>query len=144
MEQKNYQGEELIFPENNGEIVDKVIDDFGLRNAQEEGIEKILDSKTQEESMEIFENLPGTKISRLVREYAEGKITVEKMPSRLKDELSVSEDQANKMIEYLQKELLSFIAMGNKNLNPGEDSREGRSEKIQSQTEKDTYREPIE
>lgn len=111
MTRKNFKIEnsEPTFPEGSSLIIEKILEKYGLQKKQEEGIEKIFLSQAPEERREIFENLPGSKISRLVREYAFGKISLKDMPSIFKKELNITEEKAQEIVKELEKNLLSFI-----------------------------------
>lgn len=141
------------FPEGSGLIIEKILKEYGLAKTQEEGIEKIIQSKDFQERLEIFENLPGTKISRLVKEYAEKKVSLENISTRLEKELNISERKAKQIAEELEKSLFIFIKpIKKEELPPAEVKPEfvPSEEKIIPEEEtkpsprKDTYREPIE
>jgi hypothetical protein len=108
---KKTESIEPASPEDSGLVIEEILKKYyKLANAQEEGIEKILQSKNSQERKEIFENLPGTKISKLVREYAEGKVSLKDFTSRLEEEINIiSKKEAKQIAEELEKTLLVRI-----------------------------------
>jgi len=115
-ENSKIEGAELIFPEETVLILEKILKNYGLIKTQENGIEKITESLSSpnvkikpEERIKIFESLPGTKLSKLVKEYAEKKIPLEKLPLKLKESLNITQKDAEKMAEELKTTLLDLI-----------------------------------
>jgi len=139
--------EEITFPEESGLIIEKILEKYGLVKVQEDGIERIIKSDTPQEKTEIFKNLPGTKISTLIKECAEKKISLEDMSQRLEKELNIPEKEAKKIVDELEKKILIFIEnVEEKKLPPSEVSvpKTELPEKPEITQKKDTYREQIE
>jgi len=138
---------EPIFPEESGLVIKAILEKYELAKIQQEGIEKILKSKNPEEKIDTFEKLPGTKISKLVKEYAEGKVSLVEIPSRLSRELNISERKAKQITEELENTLLVLIEpVKEEKLPPVEVARpeEQPPEKPEVPKKRDVYREPIE
>lgn len=100
---------DITFPEESGLIIEKILEKYDFKKAQDEGIEKFFASRIPKERKEIFENLPGSQISNLVREYAEGKVSLENLPLLLKERLNIPREKAKKIAEELEKKLLILI-----------------------------------
>lgn len=101
--------EEPTFPEESDLIIEEILKKYGFWKTQEEEIYKFLESKVSKERKKIFESLPGYKISKVVRKYADGKISLENLPSSLEKELNIFNQKAKKISEELEKKLLIFI-----------------------------------
>lgn len=151
-ETNKIQGSEPIFPEESGLIVEKILEKYGLAAEQNEGIEKFLKSNVPEDKREIFENLPGAKIAKLVRDYAEKKISLEDLPLLLEKELNVSEKDARQMANDLKKTILDFIRWeeleGKEMVQELPEELEEKEETITPEKprislKKDVYREPV-
>lgn len=89
-------------------VMDKIIEKYGFKKIQEEGIEKIVESfvrptLTIEKRIEIFENLPGGKISRLIKELVEEKIIFEDFISKLQSQLNLSKIKAEELAIDLEE-----------------------------------------
>jgi len=146
------QAPEPIFPEESGLIIGKILEKYGLAAEQKKGLEKFMNSKTSQERIEFFENLPGRKMAKLVRDYAEGKVSLENLPLLLEKELNVSEKDAKEISKDLEKTLLVFIKQGpveEKEMAPRtvpiseEEPEITIPEKPKIPSKKDIYREPI-
>ncbi|MBL7150263.1 MAG: hypothetical protein ISS84_01425 [Candidatus Pacebacteria bacterium] len=146
---------ELTSTEESGLVIEELLERCGLMKIQKEGIEKIVESFVRptidvKKRVEIFENLPGTKISKLVREYTERKVSLENLPLRLEKDLNISEKEAKQIAEGLEKKLLILIKpIGERKLPPSEiplpeaEASTILSEKPKIPPKKDIYREPI-
>lgn len=111
MANENYQTKKSqpIFPEESSLAIEKILEKYGLAELQQEGLDKISELGDFNKASELLENLPGTKIAKLVRDYAEGKISLEGLPILLEKELNVSEKEAKEIAKDLEKTLLIFI-----------------------------------
>jgi len=130
--------ESFEFPEESSQIVAQLLEKYGLQKAQEEGVKKfveLIESRIPKGRNEIFENLPGTKISQLIREYAEGGLILEKLPNLLKEKLAIPEKEAQKLANDLEGKLLNQIKPAAPAPPP---------EKMEHPQKPDTYREPVE
>ena len=142
---------EIIFPEESATIIDGILDKYGLRKIQEEGIKKFLKATVGAEKRKLFENLPGFKISSSLRGVAFGKISLENLPSFLEKELKVSQKTAKEITKDLQEKILAFVKIKEEELPPTKDieietppsSLEDEEKKKESSIP-DTYRESIE
>ena len=56
---------------------------------------------------EIFENLPGTKISKLVREIAEGKTSQKDFVPQLQEQLGLSKEIAKELATEVEERVIS-------------------------------------
>ncbi len=67
MTQENfiYKKNEVVFPEDNWLVIEKILKKYNLADLQITGFEKITNSSDANEVMKIMENLPGAKIARL-------------------------------------------------------------------------------
>ncbi len=108
---ENYQTKKSqpVFPEESSLVIEKILEKYGLAELQQEGINKISELGDFDKASELLENLPGTKIAKLVKEYAEGKVPLENLPSLLEKELNVSKKEAEEISKDLEKTLLVFI-----------------------------------
>jgi len=115
MEKENIKTEgEPIFPEESSLIVEKILEKYGLIKNRDELINKISDlykdSKIKpEERIKVLENLPNAKLARLVTEYSYGKISFEKITSRIEKDFNITKEMAKKMAEELKATLLDLI-----------------------------------
>lgn len=100
---------EPTFPEDSDLIIEKILTKHNLKNSQEEGMERFFESKDPKERKELFESLPGYKISYLVRKYAESKVSLENLPLLLEERLNISKEDAKEITEELEEKLLVFI-----------------------------------
>jgi len=100
---------ELSFPEESGLVIKEILKKYGLEEKQKTGIRKWFKSKNQNERRKLFEELPGSKISQLVRDYAEGKINSVNINLLLTNKLDVSENKAEEIAQELKQKILSFI-----------------------------------
>ena len=145
--------EGVVFPEEFTLIIQEILKKYDLFKIHGEGVKKLLNSKNPEERKEIAENLPGYKISQFVRDYAEGKTDLEKLPGFLKSELSLSENTVKKIAKDINENILILIKpLKEKNLRPLEvppevkpptPSPEGPAPPKKT-GESDIYREPFE
>ena len=83
-----------IFPEDTDLVVEKILEKYGLEKEQKENLEKFLESGVGDGGKEIFENLPGFKISKLLKECAEGKTSLANLSQELAKRLSISLKEA--------------------------------------------------
>ena len=159
MTNENYQTKKSqpIFPEESSLVIEKILEKYGLAELQQEGIAKISKLGDFNKASELLENLPGTKISRLVKDYAEGKVALETLPLLLEKELNISEKEAEEIARDLEKTLLIFIKQApveevsaeEKETEPQaipiseEEPEITISEKPGTPPKKDIYREPI-
>lgn len=144
------QTTEPIFPEESSLIIEKILEKYGLAAKQREGIEKFINSDLP---IEALEDLPGSKISKLVKDYGEKKISLEGLPILLEKELNVSEKEAKEISKDLEKTLLVFIKQApirEKEAEtqaipiPKEESEITIPEESKTPSKKDVYRELIE
>ena len=151
MPEENFKKQipEPVFPEESALIIGKILEIYNFLENQKEGIKKFIDSKNPSEKMEIFENLPGARIAKLVRDHSEGKISLELISIRLEKELKISEKTAQQITKDLEKTLLIFIkqkpAEEREMLAPEISGTEATlPEKPETLPKKDVYREPLE
>ena len=125
-------------------IIEEILEKYNLKKTQQEGIEKFFKLQDPQKRREVFENLPGAKISKLVVEYSEGKISLEDLSSRLKKELNISDKKAEEIAEELKKSFPVFIKPPEeKELPPEIKPPVGPVEKPKPLRKTDIYREPI-
>ena len=112
MKEENFQKKnpEPIFPEESGSLVMKILEKYELAEIQLKGIKKLLEIDNAAEKIKIFESLPGYKISQLVKEYAEDKVSLNEIPLQIAKRLNVSETKSKQIAQDLEKSLLSLIA----------------------------------
>lgn len=151
--EKINQSSIINFPENSDEAINKILGKYGLIEKQKELIEKIFSkNKMEEKRGEIFQNLPGFKIARLLKDNARGLISLDDMPLRIASDLEISQDTAQKIFNDLNKNIISFIILKKTPLVTHTQSDESTSERITQTTiikqtddnQKDDYREQIE
>ncbi len=154
MPEENFkkQTSEPVFPEESVLVIEKILEKYGLINEEEKGIEKFINSGVAQEKIEIFENLPGNKISKLVRNYGEKKISLEDLPILLGKELNVSGKEAEEIAKELEETLLIFIKQAPVEEIPAKEKKarpeiisepEKKTEEPKISPGHDTYREPI-
>ena len=97
-----------VFPEESALIIRKILEKYGLAERDEKETEKLFDTANPKERAKIFESLAGVKISGLVKEYAEGKVTLIEVPSQIANRLDISEEKAKQIAQDLEKSLLSL------------------------------------
>lgn len=161
MTDKNFKNNlsQPIFPEESGLIIEKILEKYELEKEQEEGIQRFFDSQIPENRKEIFENLPGFKISKLLKECAYGEFSLEELSQKLEEVLNISPKEAKQIKDDLQKGILDFIKWevtsgekaGETIIDRGtitelgeEEMEEIGAKEEQRPAVKDTYREPIE
>ncbi|MBI2041405.1 MAG: hypothetical protein HYT20_00095 [Candidatus Nealsonbacteria bacterium] len=96
-------------PEESSLIITKLLEEYGLQKDQDEGIKKFIEStglNAPSERSRIFENLPGTKISGLVMNCVEGKISFKDLPELLGKSLNISKKEAQKMADDLKNQII--------------------------------------
>ena len=158
-ENLNVGKEKISFPDKSGKIIKEIIEKYGLSQIQEEESRNIISSGLSfEKVVSAFENLPGAKIARLVKEYAEGKVFLTDLPSKLEKELGITKRDSKQIAEELKDKILVFIKPSEEKNLPREDTsvsfsteeipvlKTGLSEKPLEEPEdstNDTYREPI-
>lgn len=98
---------EMLLPEKSGAIIGQLLEKYGLQKNQKEGIEQFLKARTAEQRAKIFDNLPGTKLSGLLEEWAEGNFGLKELPELLIKNLAISEKEAKKMTDDLQGQIFS-------------------------------------
>jgi len=145
MENKNIEIlkeiEDIGFPEDSDQIIDEVLKEYGLKKSQEEGVNnfiKSVESGITSGRSEIFNNLPGTKISKIVRDCAEGKIAREKLPNSLKENLGISGKEAQKLANDIENKIIKRIRIIEKT-----PATPPPQEEVLKIKRKDVYREPI-
>lgn len=152
MPEKNFETNKITFPEKSKFVIEKIVERYNFKKTQDEGIKKFLKARTLKERGEMLINLPGAKISRLIREYAKGKVSLEKFPSFLEKLLNISNKQAKEITQELKIKILAFIKPVKKGkilpskISPTKTKLEitPSQEKHKKPPRKDTYREPIE
>lgn len=100
---------EIIFPEESAIIIQELLKKYDFDKEHEESVKKLIVSRNPKEKKEIFENLPGYKISRLVKEYAERKIPITNLLSLLKKELNCPNKKAEELTRDIEKEFSIFL-----------------------------------
>lgn len=141
--------QDLTFPEESSLVVEVILKEYGLSEEQKEGIKKFLTSQNPTERKRLFESLPGTKLSKLIKEYAEGKISLEGLPDLLAEQLNVPEVKAKEIAEFLKENLLTFIKPRRKQKSEGilpktKVPPQEQKASPQKLKKRDIYREPIE
>ncbi|MEA3292977.1 MAG: hypothetical protein U9P88_00660 [Patescibacteria group bacterium] len=145
---------QIIFPENIGLVIDGILEKYELKKIQEQGIKNFLKSKNSKEREKIFENLPASKISKLVAEYAENKTPLSKIKILLKKELGLSREKSEEMIKDLAVKIFVFFEPVKKNPKTFSEKIEKAKEKYyrkekaslnisKNPQERDVYREPF-
>lgn len=108
--------EDVIFPENNGLIIKEILDNYGIKNYNEE----LLNNKrlSGKEIIDFLDNMPGKKVAILAKKYALGEIPIEDLPSYLEKDLSVPKEFAEKITSDLTEKLFIFIKTPEKKSTP--------------------------
>ena len=130
------QAYKIVFSERSGSFIGEILEKYGLNKQQEEGLDRLFKSSAGEKE-KILRELPGPKIVLLLREYQEKKVKLEEFPTILQEALKVSAKDAKAIAEELQKKVIIFQSLPEKNIiSPSE-------AKPVKPTSSDTYREPI-
>lgn len=98
--------EDIYIPEESGGIIDKILEKYGFKKAQEEGVDKFLAGKSSKE--DLF-NLPGSQLAKLVRHYAEGNFGLAALPELLEKSLDIPAKKAREIAEELKNKILVNI-----------------------------------
>lgn len=145
---------EIVFPEESSLVIKKILEGYGLDKIQKEAIKKFIDLPKEEKLKigdTVLTNLPGAKISKIVKEYAEGKLDLNKISFRLRNDLNIDETTSEKMANELKTNLLELIQpiksptakkIREKKSLTTETSKPKLEKKFSST--KDVYREPVE
>lgn len=144
MEKENLKKEEVIFPKETSWVIKKILEKYDFKKAQEEGLKKFFQARLPARKSEIFKNLPGSKISKLVKDCAEGKISQERLPFFLEKTLNISSKRAKAIAKELKEKILAFIksplSRPKKVISP----LKSPSQQSPRLPREDIYREPIE
>jgi hypothetical protein len=103
------QNNDLSLPEESFSVIEKTLEKFKLNEEEENSLEKFIMSKSPEEKKQIFENLPGTKMSQIIKDYGEQKISLNEIPGLIEKNLNVSKQEAKEITKYLNENLLGLI-----------------------------------
>lgn len=98
--------EESVFPEESRLVIEGILEKYGLKKIQEEGLKKFFKAGATEGKGRILSDLPGAKICQLLREYKEGKLKLEKISGVLEKNLNIPPEQAKEITEELRKKIL--------------------------------------
>lgn len=110
-----------VFPEKSDLVIRQILEKYGLEKIQQEGIKKLLSTKVKQKRREVFENLPAAVISKLIKEYAEGKVILSEAPSQIAERLNISEAKSKQIVQELEQSILAFItALKKRPKTPGE------------------------
>lgn len=101
--------EESIFPEESQLIIEKIVEKHDLMTRQNNAAEMLIKVKGGKEQIEIFNNLPGNKIARLVADYSQKKISIEQLPELISKELKVDKMKGKEISKDLKENLLIFV-----------------------------------
>lgn len=138
MAQENMPPEEneLNFPEGSELVIEEILKKYGLEKTHKEGFKRIFKAPTLEERKNIINDLPGAKISQLLRRYQSGELILEAFPALLEKSLNVSSLQSEEITKELKEKILA----------PSKSITEEETPKTQLFKPKrpDSYREPIE
>ena len=99
----------IVFPGGTGLVILKLLEKYGLKEAQETAIKKLATAKTYKEKFGAAEELPGSKIARIMKGVAENKITTKDFESALQQELNISKEKTSGLANDLEKEVLAFV-----------------------------------
>lgn len=137
--------EEPTFPEESDLIIEEILKKYGFWEMQEKEFKKFSESEIPAERKKICENLPGYKISKLVRKYGEGEISLENLPVFLEKGLNISGQEAKRICEELEKKLLVFVKPVKETKLPAKTKPSiSPPEKPKLPQKPDVYQEPIE
>jgi hypothetical protein len=117
MNQKNFSIKnpgDIIFPDESYLFVDEILKKYNLMKTQEQLLNDIYEMTNVNDIKEASKNLPGTKIAKLIREYAGEKVVPERLSLRLKEDLNVSTDVAMQIAKDLEKSIFAYIMALNK------------------------------
>lgn len=132
-----------IIPENSGESVREILKKFDLEQAQNDIVALFFTSKSEgEEKTQILKSSPGFILAQTIRDYAEDKINLEKLPKLIKDGLKISDKKAEQITEELKEKILDFIKPTAER--PVEKPMEKSTESPKPSRKSDTYREQVE
>ena len=93
-------------------VTDEILKKYNLYRETEEIMEKMEQetkkAQTFEEKKEIGEKQPESRLARVIKNIAEGKIPLEDFPSQLQQIFKVPEATAKKIAKDLEKNVLAF------------------------------------
>lgn len=133
---------EEIFPESIVNLIEEILKESNLWEEHERGLINCVHERDYTKIVEIFENLPGRKLAKIVRDYFLGNLPEENLVPRIKNDLIVSSFRAEDIARKLKMAYLSFEKERKK-------EKEGSSTQTppplssQEKTFHDRYREPI-
>ena len=94
---------DIIFSPESGLIIGELLEKYDLKKQEQEEINKFLNPIISPElKKDIFKKLPGTKISRLVRNYAEGKVSLKDLSLLLEKNLNIPKEKAKNLANELE------------------------------------------
>lgn len=105
---KPQKNPKIAFSEEVPSIIQDLLEKYDLEEIQNKERAKMSQVKTFEEREEIFENLPGRKIARMVKNIKEGELSVENLPVRLQKDLGLSSETAKKLAKDIEQKILVF------------------------------------
>lgn len=88
----------IVFPAGSGSVISKILEKYGLKETEEEIIEKIIKR----------EYTFAAKVAGIVRKKVEAEISAESFPLELQKELNISLKDAKNIAADLQKSVLAF------------------------------------
>lgn len=153
MESQNLDdNEKVIFPAESGTIIVGILEKYGLQKEQEEATKNMTKAATNEEREKIFESLPGRKIAKITKEFAEGKIKPGDFVVAVQNLLSIPKEKAKNIVKDLNEKIIAFAEKIATDENAPQISlvktmpqKETIPQKENSiSLKKDTYREPLE
>ena len=94
---------DVVFPEKIVLIVNEILEKYNLIKTDKELGEKFSIATTPKEENNILKEMPSVKIAEILRKYQLGTTKLEDFPKMLKENLNVSQKDAEGITEELKK-----------------------------------------
>lgn len=112
MAQKLSKNQEIVFPEESYLAIQEILKKYKLYREPKEIMGELAQEmrkvRTFEEKKEIAEKQPERKLARVIKEIAEGKISLEDFPRQLQQIFNISPKIAKDLTKDLEKNVLAF------------------------------------
>lgn len=100
------ENNDLFFPEGSESVIENILKKYDLEKTHREGLERFFNAPSPEERQEIINNLPGMKISRLLRMIKADELKSDELSKELEKNLNVSTKESEEMAETLKAKVL--------------------------------------
>ena len=112
MAQKLSKNQGVVFPEESDLVIDEILKKYKLYRETDEIMEKLIKemakAKTFQEKKKNSEAQPERKLARIIKEIAEGKISLEDFPNQLQQIFNISPKIAKDLAKDFEKNVLTL------------------------------------